>query len=163
MLTPIEFTVLATAVLGSGAWVALRRPHWIVDFPWTVLAILALITLGFAAAMFRFEPFGFRIGIDASSEPLLVEDDPGEPVYQRAILDFGDDDIYVIAMEADDVFTHDNLATLRGVSDEIKKLPGVRGTECLTNVYAYRWNPEHQAVEMGPFIDDIPTDAAALA
>jgi len=163
MLTPIQFSVLASAVLGAGAWVALRRPHWIVDRPWTVLGILALITLAFAAAMFRLHPFGFRIGIDASSEPLLVEDDPGEPVYQRAILDFGDDDIYVIAMEADDVFTHDNLTTLRGVSDEIRKLPGVRGTECLTNVYAYRWNAERQVVEMGPFIDDIPSDPAAIA
>ncbi|HXZ84322.1 MAG TPA: MMPL family transporter, partial [Myxococcota bacterium] len=163
MLSPIEFSLLAGAVLGGGAWVALRRPHWIVDWPRTVLAILALITLGFGAAMIRVHPLGFRIGIDASSEPLLPENDPGEPVYQRAILDFGDDDIYVIAMEADDVFTHDNLVTLRGVSDEIRKLPGVRGTECLTNVYAYRWNAAQQVVEMGPLIDDIPSAPAALA
>ena len=55
--------------------------------------------------MIRPDPLGFRIGIDASSEPLLPENDPGEPIYQRAILDFGDDDVFVIAMERDDVFT----------------------------------------------------------
>ncbi|HTO68568.1 MAG TPA: MMPL family transporter [Myxococcota bacterium] len=163
MLTPIEFTLVAGAVLGAGALVALLWPEWIVDYPRTVLAILAGITLAFGAAMVTLHPLGFRIGIDASSEPLLPENDPGEPVYQKAILDFGDDDIYVIAMEADDVFTHENLATLRGVSDEIRKLPGVRGTESLVDVYSYRWNAATQIVEMGRFIDVVPTDPAAIA
>jgi uncharacterized protein len=163
VLTPIEFSLLAGAVLGLGAWVALRRPAWIVDYPWTVLAVLGLITLGFAASMIQLDPLRFRIGIDASSEPLLPENDPGEPVYQRAILDFGDDDIFVIAMETDEVFTQPNLATLRGVSDEIKKLPGVRGAESVVSVYAYRWNAGSQVVEMGPFIDKIPSDPAAIA
>jgi uncharacterized protein len=163
-LTPIEFSAVAGAVLGAGALVALRRPEWIVDWPRTVLAVLGLITLAFGAAMLRFDPLGFRIGIDASSEPLLPENDPGEPVYQRAILDFGDDDVFVVAMETDDVFTHSNLQTLRDVSDEIKKLPGVRGTESVVDVYTYRWNEAKGLVEMGRLIGPkIPTDAAEIA
>src|SRR5262249_13265042 len=137
VLTPLEFGVASAGVLGAAAAVAVLRPAWIVDFPKTVLAILALVTLGFGVAMIRLEPLGWRLGLHASSETLLPENDPGEPTYQRAILDFGDDDIFVVAMETDDVFTHENLATLRSVSDEIQKLPGVRGTESLVDVYAY--------------------------
>jgi predicted RND superfamily exporter protein len=155
--------MVSVLVLGSGALIALRRPAWIVDYPRTVLAVLALITLAFAAIMIRPAPFGLRIGIDASSEPLLPENDPGEPVYQRAILDFGDDDIFVVAMAADDVFTEANLRTLRQASDEIQTLPSVRGTESLVDVYAYRWDPKNEMVEMGRFIDQIPSDPNALA
>ena len=162
MLTALQFGIASTVVLGLAAAVAVLRPTWIVDFPRTVLALLALVTLGFGVALVRPHPLGFRIGIDASSEPLLVENDPGEPVYERAILDFGDDDVFVIAMETDDVFTQPNLATLRSVSDEIQKLPGVRGTESLVDVYAYRWDPKSQLVEMGRFIDKVPSDPAAL-
>jgi hypothetical protein len=68
-----------------------------------VLGLVAAVTLGMAAALVRPEPLRFRIGVDASSEPMLPENDPGEPVYQRAVLDFGDDDLFVIAMETDDV------------------------------------------------------------
>jgi predicted RND superfamily exporter protein len=163
VLTALQFGLASAGVLGLGAAGALFRPTWIVDFPRTVLALLALITVGFGAVMIRPHPLGFRIGIDASSEPLLPENDPGEPLYQRAILDFGDDDIFVIAMETDDVFTQQNLATLRSVSDQIQKLPGVRGTESLVDVYAYRWDARSELVEMGRFIDAVPSDPAALA
>src|SRR5262249_24024375 len=105
VLSPLEFGALAAAVLGAGAATALWRPGWIVASPRTVRAVLGLLPLAFAAIMTRPAPLGSRIGIDASSEPLLPENDPGEPVYQRAILDFGDDDIFVVAMESDDVFS----------------------------------------------------------
>jgi len=166
LLTPLQFGFAAGIPLALAAAIAAFRPTWIVDFPRAVLALLAGVTLLFGATMIRLEPLGFRIGVDASSEPLLPENDPGEPIYQRAILDFGDDDVFVIAMETDgDVFTEANLQTLRTVSDQIQKLPGVRGTESLVDVYAYRWEAKSELVEMGRFIGDkeIPSDPAALA
>jgi predicted RND superfamily exporter protein len=143
--------------------VARLRPGWIVDHPRVVLGLIALVTLGMTAALVRPDPLGFRVAVDASSEPLLPDGDPGEPVYQRAIHAFGDDDVFVIAMETDDAFTHASLTRLRAVSDAVRKLPGVRGTESLVDVYAYRWKPELELVEMGRFIDDVPAEAAALA
>jgi predicted RND superfamily exporter protein len=159
----LPFALISAALFGGVALLARARPHWIVDFPRTVLALIALVTLGMGAALVRFEPLGFRIAVDASSEPLLPANDPGEPVYQRAIQAFGDDDVFVIAMASDDVFTHERLALMRRVSDEIRKLPGVRGTESLVDVYAYRWDPDQELVEMGRFIEDVPDDAAAIA
>jgi predicted RND superfamily exporter protein len=163
VLTPVEFGFAAGVPLLAAATVSVLRPRWIVDHPIAVLVLHGVFTVVFAAAFFRWEPFGVRIGIDASSEPLLPENDPGEPLYQRAILAFGDDDVFVISMETGDVFTQPNLSTLKGVGDEIQKLPGVRGIESLAKVYAYRWNAKDESVEMGHFIDDVPTDAAALA
>ena len=104
-----------------------------------------------AAALVRPDPLGFRIGVDASSEPMLPKNDPGEPLYQRAILDFGDDDVLVIAMESDGrLHAARTSSTLRSVSDEIRKLPGVRGTESLVDVYAYRFDAEARAGRGGP-------------
>jgi len=163
LVSPLVFGLVSASVLAAGALVAVRRPTWIVDYPRVVLSLLALTTLFMAAALVRPDPLGFRIGVDASSEPLLPADDPGEPFYRRAILDFGDDDLLVIAMETGDVFTALNLATLRKVSDEILKLPGVRGTESLVDVYAYRYDPKLELVEMGRFIDAVPDEPAALA
>jgi hypothetical protein len=163
LLSPLVFGLVSAGVLGSAALVAALRPTWIVDYPRVVLALLALLTLGMAAALVRLEPFGFRIGIDASSEPMLPENDSGEPVYQRAILDFGDDDLFVIAMQADDVFSEASLRTLRKVSDQILQLPNVRGAESLVDVYAYRWDARQELVELGRFIDEIPSDPAQLA
>ncbi len=163
MLSPLAFGCASALLLVAGAAVALLRPTWIVDFPRVVLGGIGLVTLGMAAALVNPEPLGFRIGIDASSEPMLPENDPGEPVYQRAILDFGDDDLFVIAMEADDLFSQAGLETLRNVSDEISKLPGVRGTESLVDVYTYRWDERNELVELGRFIDEIPSDPAELA
>jgi uncharacterized protein len=162
VLTALQFGVVAAVPLLAAAAVSVLRPRWIVDYPRTVLVLHGVITVLFAAAFFRFEPFGVRIGIDASSEPLLPENDPGEPLYQRAILDFGDDDVFVVSMETEGVFTYDNLSTLRSVGDQIQRLPGVRGIESLTKVYAYRYNDKLSVVEMGRFIDDVPTEPAAL-
>jgi hypothetical protein len=162
VLSPLAFGLISTLVLGTGALVAMLRPAWVVDHPRAVLTLLALITAGMAAALVRPVPFGFRIGVDASSEPLLPAGDPGEPFYQRAILDFGDDDVLVIAMESDDVFTQANLETLRTVSDEIRKLPGVRSTESLVDVYAYRFDAKLELVDVGRFIDHVPDDPVAL-
>jgi predicted RND superfamily exporter protein len=163
VLSPLAFGLASALVLGAAALIAARRPAWIVDHPRVVLGLIALVTLGMAAAIVRVDPLGFRIGVDASSEPLLPDGDPGEPVYQRAILDFGDDDIFVIAMEADDVFTQANLQTLRDVSNRILKLPGVRDTESLVDVYTYRWDAPNELVEMGRFIDDVPSDPDVIA
>jgi predicted RND superfamily exporter protein len=163
VLSPLEFALASGVLLGAGALVAGLRPTWIVDHPRGVLGLIALVTLGMGAALVRIDPLGFRIGINASSEPLLPANDPSEPVYQRAILDFGDDDVFVIAMETADIFTEANLTALEELGDQIRRLPGVRGAQSLVDVHAYRWDPEQDLVELGRFIREIPSDPAELA
>jgi predicted RND superfamily exporter protein len=138
------------------------RATLVIEHPRLVLTVIAAITLGAAAAIVRVEPPGLRIGLDPSSEPLLPTRDPGQEVYRQAVLDFGSDDIYVIAMETDDVFTHENLSTLRRITDRIRQLHGVRGAESLVDTYAFRYDAEQDWVEVGKLMTTIPSTREEL-
>jgi predicted RND superfamily exporter protein len=161
----VEFVTVAVGLgilIGTGVSIATFRPATIVDRPRIVLTILATITLGAVGAVVRIDPPSLRIELDPSSEPLLPVKDPGQETYREAVLDFGSDDIYVIAMETADVFTRENLETLRRVTDRIRQLPGVRGVESLVDLVAFRYDSEGDYIDVGKFISDIPSDPAEL-
>ncbi len=127
------------------------------------IALTLLASLAAATALVGTDPLRLRIDLDPSSTPLLPDDDPGLAGYRQAVLDFGDDEIFVIAMETDGVFTAENLARIRSLSRAISALPGVRRVESLMNVTVIRNDPERGLLEVRPLIKEIPTDAAALA
>lgn len=127
------------------------------------IALTVLASLAAAAALVDTGPFRLRIDLDPSSEPLLSNDDPGLAGYRQAVLDFGDDEIFVIAMETDDVFTPENLARIRRLGRAITALRGVRRVESLMNVTVIRNDPERDLLEVRPLVGEIPTDAAGLA
>jgi predicted RND superfamily exporter protein len=156
------FAACSAVVIGAGVAFASVRPAWIVDHARTVLVVLGAITLCVAAIVIRVAPPGLRIDVDPSSEPLLPEFDDAQAVYRQAALDFGSDDIYVIAMETGDVFTHTELSTLSEISNRISALDGVRGVDSLVDAYAYGYDAEEQYLELGPFIREIPEDPAEL-
>lgn len=150
------FAAASALLIGSGVAFASLRPSWIVDHPRIVLVVLAAITLGVAAILIRIDPLGLRLDVDASSEPLLPQFDEAQAIYRQASLDFGSDDIYVIAMETRDVFRHAELSALRDISDRISMLDGVRGVESLVDAYAFRYDAEDQSLNLGRFIREIP-------
>jgi uncharacterized protein len=139
------------------------RPRWFVDWPRTTLAALAAVTLLACLPLFRLSPFGLTLEIDPSTEPLLPWGDPARAAYEEAVREFGDDEVFVVALETDDVFRRERLEQLQRVTDAIAKLPEVRSVQSLTDVIAFRWEPEGEWIEVGRFIDDIPEDPAALA
>lgn len=151
------------ALLVLGALLA-RRPAWIAGHPALVLGVLFAVTLGAGAALLRFDPPGLRLRLDPSTEPLLPASDPTRALYQRAVLEFGDDELYAIVMETDaGVFTHEHLTTLRAVHDEIARLPGVRRVQSLADVVSFRFVPEEDWIEVGRFFDRVPESEADLA
>ena len=94
---------------------------------------------------------------------MLPASDPAKDDYRAAVRDFGDDEIFVIAMETSDVFTAENLAALRQVSDRIAQLPEVREVKSLARVTSFRWVPADDWIEIRPLIEEIPSDPEALA
>jgi hypothetical protein len=138
-----------------------RRPHW--------STIRASCSAGSGhlprAALLLVDVRGLalRVHLDASEEPLMLRRDPAREVYAEATRSFGNDDIYVIAMLTDDVFTQANLAALRRISHAVLKLPGVRRAESLVDVPTYRWDAEKEWLDVSTFIDEVPSDPAALA
>jgi predicted RND superfamily exporter protein len=94
---------------------------------------------------------------------MLPARDPAKDVYREAVRDFGDDEVFVIAMETPDLFTAEDLAALRQVSNRIEALPEVREARSLSHVMSFRWVPEQDYIEIRPLIEEIPTDPAELA
>jgi predicted RND superfamily exporter protein len=160
---PAWFAGVAAFGLAAATALAALRPAGVVRRPRGVLACVLALTLAAAAALVRLEPLGLRLEIDASTEPLLPAGDPATPLYRQAVRDFGDDQLYVIAMEAPDAFTHGQLAALRRAGDAISRLEGVRSVRSLARATSFGYDPATGAVEIRPFVDEIPRDAASLA
>jgi len=161
---PEPFAVVAAASLLVAWLFAMLRPGFVVGRSRVVLAVVALPTLLALAALVDLDPLALRIHIDPSTERLLPAGDPGHEHYQRAVRDFGDDEVYVIAMECEGgVFDTRHLATLRRIGHEIARLPGVTGVASLVEVTSFRWVPEEEWIEVRPFVEEIPESAEALA
>jgi predicted RND superfamily exporter protein len=160
---PAWFAGVAAFGLAAATALAALRPAGVVRRPRRVLACVLALTLAAAAALVRLEPLGLRLEIDASTEPLLPAGDPATPLYREAVRDFGDDQLYVIAMEAPDAFTHGQLAALRRAGAAIARLEGVRSVRSLARATSFGYDPATGAVEIRPFVDEIPRDAASLA
>jgi predicted RND superfamily exporter protein len=153
----------ALALVGATAFASLR-PAAIVGHPRAVLACVLALCAAAAGALVRFHPPGLRLEIDPSTERLLPAGDPATAVYRRAVRDFGDDQLYAIAMETEGgVFRAENLAALRRVGDAVSRLEGVRSVRSLLRVPAFRYDREAETLEIQPFLEEIPEDPAALA
>jgi predicted RND superfamily exporter protein len=156
------FTAAAGAALVGALVLAARRPAWIVRWPRQVLILTAAISVGATVALVSLSPPGLRLGLDPSSEPLLPAGDPARDAYLDAVKEFGDDEIYVIAVESDDAFTRPGLEALRRVTDEIARIAGVRSVKSLADVVSFQYDPEREWIDVGPFLSEIPTQPAEL-
>jgi predicted RND superfamily exporter protein len=157
-LLAIGLGILFSAALAAAA----ARPAAIVRWPRTVLLVLLAVTLAAGLALVRLDPPGVSLRIDPSTEPLLPSRDPANAAYRKAVVDFGDDEVFVVAMETEDLFREDRLQHLRRISDRIARLDGVRQVESLVDVTSFRWVPEEQWIEVRPFLEEIPSDPGEL-
>lgn len=162
LIEPATFALLATLFLVGGLTVALLWPDVVVDQPQIVMGVLTAVTIGAAAALVTVDPPGFTIDVDPASEPLIQRDDPGIPIYKSATDDFGNDDVYVIAMETDDVFSRDSLQVIERLTNGIRRLPGIAAVESLTRVLAIRWDEGRDLVDVSRLIRRVPSDPAEL-
>jgi predicted RND superfamily exporter protein len=138
------------------------RPEWVVRFPRVILLAIAGLSLLALAPLVEWDPPGLTLRIDPSTEPLLPRGDPAQEVYRQAVRDFGDDEVFVIAMQSDGVFRAEALATLRRATDQIAQFPEIRKVQSLTDVVAFRYDAVNDWIEVASFMDEIPTDPAEL-
>lgn len=93
---------------------------------------------------------------------MLPADDPARRFYEELLDRFGSDDVVVIGLISDDLFTRDGLATLERTSEALSRASGVQRVESLAT--AVRMWPIEDDVEIAGFFDDpIESDAAARA
>jgi predicted RND superfamily exporter protein len=159
-ITP--FSLMAALVLSVGLLVASLRPHWIIEWRAVVFAGVALISLGAIFSLIRLDPLGLTIDVDPASEPLINPRDPGIPIYQQAVRDFGNDDVYVVVMETEGTFERDNLETLHRLTHKLRGLRGVAGVQSLARVLSVDYDAERDIVSVNNFMNRVPESDEAL-
>jgi len=128
---------------------------WGVLRPAAAAALFILITIGLAAQIPRLQ-------IDDSNEGFMLEQDPARQYYERVKTTFGSDELTVVMLKADDVFTTPALELLQRLSDALERIDGVTRVDSLVTVHNISGTED--GVEIAPLLQHgIPRDGAGLA
>src|SRR5215207_5251159 len=124
----------------------------ILSWPRVVLVILLVVTgfLGFHAR---------HLQIDSSVENLLASNDPNKAYYDEIRTLFGSDDLAVIGLLTDNIYTPAALEKIRRITAQVEKIDGVASVNSLTNIA----DPIANVDEPPLLISQILTDPEALA
>jgi len=128
-----------------------RIYHLIVYWPKLVLLLILALT-GFLGA------HAFSLRIDSSVENLLATNDPNKQYYDQIRELFGSDDMGIIGIIAENVYTTATLEKIKRMTTEVEKIDGVERVWSPTNVPDLIAN----VVEPPLLIPKIPVDPADL-
>jgi predicted RND superfamily exporter protein len=128
-----------------------RFNRYVVAWPKLTIALAVLITalLGSQARHLRF---------DSSFENLYDQNDPNKRYYEAISPRFGSDDLGIIGIVADNVYSAATLAKIRRITAEVEKLDGVERVLSLTNFP----DPIADMRNPPPLIPQTTLDPAAL-
>jgi predicted RND superfamily exporter protein/CRP-like cAMP-binding protein len=127
----------------------------IVDHPWLVIAAVAVVT----ATLGAFAP---RCRIDSSVGTLLDVADPEVRHYEDVKRTFGNEEIDVLAVAAEDVFAPATLARIAELSARLGRVPGIADVTSVATVRNLGTDPDG-ALDTGPLMPEVPRDPAEMA
>ncbi|MCS6924906.1 MAG: MMPL family transporter [Candidatus Binatia bacterium] len=126
--------------------------HYIVNRPRRILLCVVLLT-GFWAYHAR------HIRLDSSVESLLPQHDPEQQYYAEVRQLFGSDEVGVVGVVTDDVYTPEVLHKIKRLTEAIEKVDGVERVLSLANAV----DPVADVVDPPLLMPHIPTTPEALA
>ena len=94
-------------------------------------SVWVLLLLGAVSALLL--PALDDLEIDTSPSTLILSDSPANLVHQKTRRIFGNDEVLLIGLTADDLLQPDTLAAIRQATWDIEAIPGVRRVLSLTN------------------------------
>ncbi|MBI5504158.1 MAG: MMPL family transporter [Deltaproteobacteria bacterium] len=100
-----------------------------------------------------------RIRFDGSLASLSVPDDPARVFNEEIARQFGDEEIGIVLLEADDVYAPEVIETLAGLTRDLGAIPGVSRTLSLANAS----DATQDVFSPPPLLPDGPIDAGAVA
>ena len=121
---------------------------WIIKHPVISIGLLIIITVLLCKNV-------NKLKIDSSAEGLMVEGDPTRDYYEEIKEKFGDDNLTVVVLKNEDIFTTDVLQVISDMSDAFSSLDGVIKVESLTTVNKIQGG-EGDTLDTGSLIDEIP-------
>src|SRR5216684_395414 len=100
----------------------------------------------------------WHLRIDSSAENLYSQDDPNKKYDEAMRKIFGSDDMGVIGLVTENIYTPATLEKIQRITAEVEQIVGVERVQSLTNV------PDATTAPVNPplLIPRIPTDQAAL-
>jgi predicted RND superfamily exporter protein len=120
------------------------------------------LTLALMFALTAFFAFFARsVRVDSSIENLLPADDPDKLYYDGAKAVFGDEEIAVIGVFADDVFAPPTLAKIAELSERLQRIDGVHDVVSLTTVRGLEMSD--LGLSTGRLMKRLPQTAAEAA
>jgi predicted RND superfamily exporter protein len=107
--------------------------------------------------------FFISLRIDGSIDKFLIKNDPERVVYNKFIKLFGSDNIEVISITDNNIFTYKKLYLIRNIISELKKINGVIEVDSLFNQknFKNKNNMLYTDVFIDP--DNIPKDKKILS
>jgi predicted RND superfamily exporter protein len=128
-----------------------RFNQLIVQWPKATL-LLALLLTGFLGYQ------AWHLRIDSSVDNLYSQDDPNKQYYEKMLALFGSDDMGVIGIVSDNVYTPATLEKIKRITAEVEEIAGIESVQSLTNVP----DPISDLGDPPLLISRIPTDQASL-
>ncbi|MGH7390320.1 MAG: efflux RND transporter permease subunit [Candidatus Rokuibacteriota bacterium] len=128
---------------------------WFFDRPRLAAALLVALTAFFAWQLPRLE-------IDPSAEGLMLERDPAREFYEQVERRFGSDNLTVVLVKADDVFTPAVLGIVKRLTDGLERVEGATRVESLTSVRNIKGDGD--TLDMEPLVGRaVPDDPGEIA
>jgi len=134
-----------------------RMMCWIVDHWLVSSATILLLTVFFALQI----P---KLVLDTSAEGLMLEKDPSKVFYEKIKTKFGSDNLTIVLVKADTVFTEPVLQSIKRISDGIERFVGVSRVESLTTVNNIKGEGDSLNTEplIGPVVPSDPESIARI-
>jgi predicted RND superfamily exporter protein len=120
---------------------------------------LTLVVMAALTAFFAY--FAASIRVDSSIENLLPKDDPDRRYYEDVRRTFGNEEITVIGIHAEDVFTPATLTKIDQLSKQLEAISGVQEVLSLTTVKGAEM--DDGVLNVGKLMRELPTTPAAAA
>jgi uncharacterized protein len=79
---------------------------------------------------------GFRV--EASSEALALEDDPGQETYDKSRAAFGNDEYVFVTVHRDDLFTPQGVKYVKELTDKVAALDGIKSALSMTEIPLFK-------------------------
>lgn len=127
----------------------------IIKLKWVIIVMVVGLT-----ALFSYQLKNLTINSDIISS--LPDDDPVAKLYKNIGTEFGGNDMGMIVLETDNIFTKEVLAHVKQVTDSLKITSGISTVTSITNVLDIK--SSEFGIEIGKLVDEyeLPSEQSQL-
>ena len=100
------------------------------------------------------------LAYDVSSRSMLVKQDQAWQVYQKSLKTFGADNVVIVYIQDEDLFTPDKLERVKQVASKLDRLEFVKGSNSLFTIPNVKEDDGY--IRSAPFFDELPKQASDI-